>query len=349
MSNLFNYGTQGIIIGSQNPANAASELTGSIPLNGVQSSRVSINYPRQETVDWGEGGEPFLSTRPTAALEFSYVFAHGVNESGLGFSFTSGVPALVNLNNEANYYILINQGNLDQIGYAGTNNYVMAFGNGLMTRYDFRAAVGQMTVCTVGMDCLNLLIQGTGTGQITPYINKQNGAASTGQYKLPSFKQNVSGYFEAAPSAITLSFDSGSIIGSALSGNVSCPLQTFGFTLDLSRNASKQLGYAYPDNRPIRWPLTISIQADAYLNGLQVDALNRFGCPDSGLAFNVAFQSGAKTVDYFSMRFIGAKLGGQTFVEQVGAYTKVSMSWSTKIYDINKVSGNAGNFFMNYA
>jgi hypothetical protein len=349
MSQLFNYGTQGIIIGSTSPSNWTAEYTGSTPINGAQSSSVVFTYPRQDTIDWSEGGDPFLATRPIATLGFSYIFAHGTNESGLGFVFGSGTPALANLNSERNYYILINQANYDQIGYAGGNNFVMAFGNGVITRYDFKSSVGQPTICTVSVDCLNLLIQGTGSGNIIPYINKQNGAACTGKYSLPPFSQAISGYFEAAPSNIILSFDTGSAIGAIMSGNVSCLVQNFGFSVDLSRLASKQLGYAYPDNRPIHWPVTVSIHADAYVNGFQADALNRFGCPDSGWNFNVTFKSGASTVDYYSVQFIGAKLGNESFSEQIGDYTKVSMDWTTKIYDINRISGTAGNLFMNYA
>ena len=348
MSNVFNYGTQGIVIGSNSPSNWIYESTGSQPLNGVQSSSVVLNYPRQDVVDWGEGGDQFLSTKPSATLQFSYVFASGLNESYLGFLFGSGTPALVNLNQERNYYILINQGNNDQIRSTGTNNYVMAFGNGLITKYSMSSSVGQPTVCNVAVDCLNVLIQGTGTGQIIPYINKQNGSLSTGQYTLPPFIQTVGRYFEAAPSNIVLSFDTGSAIGAVMSGNVSCIIQNFNFSVDLGRLSSKRLGYAYPDNRPIHYPVSVSIHADAYLNGLQTDALSRFTCPDSGWNFTVAFNSGIGVLDHFSLKFLNAKLTSESITEQVGGYTKASMDWVVKIYDINRFSGNAGNLFMNY-
>lgn len=277
MSNLFNYATQGLVVGGTVPSSWLFESIASTPINGVQSSQITLNYPRTETVDWAGGGDPFLAVRPTATLQFSYVFASGTNEGNLGFALNNqtgaaSVPALINLNSERNYYLLINQGYLDQIGYVGGNNYVMAFGNGLITQYSMSAAVGQPTTCSVSIEALSLFVQGTGNNNPIPYVNKESGTFATGIYSFPAFSQLVSNYFEAMPSNIILTVDSGCAIGAILSGNLSCPLQSFGYSMDLSRTASKGLGWAYPDTRGIRWPVTVQIMADAYLNSLQQDA-----------------------------------------------------------------------------
>jgi hypothetical protein len=346
MSNLFNYGTYGVIVGSNSPYNWLVESTGAVPINGVQSSQVSLTYGRQDIMDWAGGGDPVLATRPQATLDFSYVFGYGVNEGNLGFVLNSGIPALSNLNLERNYYVLINQANFDQIGYKGTNNYTLAFGNGVITKYDFRAAVSQPSVCSVSVDCLNMLIQGTGSGNAIPSINQQNGSLSTGIYNFPPFNQGVTGYFEAAPSQILLNFGSGSVVGTLMSGSVFCPVQDFSFSVSTPRMATKSLGWAYPSSRPIRWPVTISINANAYLNGMQVDALNKFLPLDSGISFGVSFYSGVNKLDFFSFQFQNAKLNNQSVIENIGNSTKVSLSWSVNIYDINATGGIAGNFFM---
>lgn len=346
--NLFNYSTQGVIVGGAVPSSWNFESIASAPINGVQSSQVTMAYPRQETPDWGGGGEPVLIQRPRATLEFSYLFSNGTNEKNLGFALSTFVPALSNLNNERNYYVYIDQVNQDLIGYKGVNSYVMAFGNGLITKYDFRANVGQPTIASVTVDALNLLIQGSGSGNPIPYVNKQSGTFATGIYSFPTFSQSISNYFEAAPSNINLTFDTGSAIGAMLSGNSSCPLQSFGFTIDMSRAPAQELGWAYPITRSIRWPLTISINATAYLNGLQADALNRFGCPDSGYNFTVAFTSGIGVTDSFSFSFLGVKMDNEVITASITDYNKVSFNWTCKIYDINRTSGNAGNVFFNY-
>ena len=352
MSNLFNYATQGLVVGGTVPSSWLFESIASTPINGVQSSQITLNYPRTETVDWAGGGDPFLAVRPTATLQFSYVFASGTNEGNLGFALNNqtgaaSVPALINLNSERNYYLLINQGYLDQIGYVGGNNYVMAFGNGLITQYSMSAAVGQPTTCSVSIEALSLFVQGTGNNNPIPYVNKQSGTFATGIYSFPAFSQLVSNYFEAMPSNIILTVDSGCAIGAILSGNLSCPLQSFGYSMDLSRTASKGLGWAYPDTRGIRWPVTVQIRADAYLNSLQQDALTRFGCPDSGWAFSVNFNGAYKVLDPFSLYFTNAKLNTESISISTKEYDRVSLSWTVSIYDVNRVTGNVGNFFMN--
>jgi hypothetical protein len=347
MANVFNYSTQGIVVGTTAPYSWNFESFASNPVNGVQSSQITVSYPRQDMTDWCGNGDPVLVTRPNATLQFSYVFSNGINEGNMGFALGNAIPALSLLNNERNYYVFIDQVNQDLIGYGGSNSFVMALGNGLITKYEFAANVGQPSTCNVTVDCLNLLIQGTGTSNIIPPIDKVSGILSTGSYLFPAFYQTVNDYFEAAPSNITLSFDTGSAMGAVLSGNTSCPLQSFNFTVDMPRLAAKNLGWAYPTTRSLRWPVTVSIHADAYLNGLQIDALNRFGCPDSGWNFNVAFISGAgDQIDPLSFQFNGAKLDSQAFTARIGDYNKVSFDWTAKIYDINRVSGT--NFFINY-
>lgn len=345
MSNLFNYGTQGILVGGTLPYKGTFELISATPLNGVQSSAVSLTLPRQDIMDWAGNGEPVMVDRPRAELQFTYVFSNGRNEQILGFTQGNNlVPALLNMNAERNYYILINQEHYDQIGTSGLHNYVMAFGNGIVSRYDFKAQVGQPTLCTVSVDCLNVLIQGTGSGQLLPSVYKESGTYPTGRYSLPPFTQEITSYFEAAPSNINIVFDSGSTIGAALSGQNSCPIQMFDFTVDMTRTQSKILGWAYPDVRPLRYPLSVNIHADAYLNGFQIDALNRMGCPDSGWNFAVHFTSGYGVEDPFYFQFNGVKLDSEIFTASIGASNKVSFNWTCKIYDINRQSG--ANFFM---
>ena len=347
MSNVFNYSTQGITVGSTAPYSWVFESFASNPVNGVQSSQITVSYPRQDMTDWCGNGEPVIVTRPGATLQFSYIFSNGINEGNMGFALGNSIPALSLLNNERNYYVFIDQVNQDLIGYGGNNTFVMALGNGLITKYEFMATVGQPSLCNVTVDCLNLLIQGTGTNNVIPPIDKVSGALSTGTYLFPAFYQTVNNYFEAAPSNIRLNFDTGSAFGAVLSGSTSCPLQSFSFTIDTPRSAAKSLGWAYPTTRSMQWPVTISIHADAYLNGLQVDALNRFGCPDSGWNFNVSFISGAgNQIDPLSFQFNGAKLNSQAFTARIGDYNKVSLDWTAKIYDINRVSGT--NFFINH-
>jgi len=347
MSQLFNYGTVGVLVGGKSPLSSAFEALSIVPVEGVQSSSITLTYNRQDTNDWAGAGDPILVQRPRASLEFTYIYSSGINEGNLGFITNGIVPALTALNIEQNYYVLIDQAHQDLIGYNGTNLVTMAFGNGVLNRYQLQAGVGQLTTVTVGVEALNLLIQSSGSG-ILPSVYNQAGTYPTGTYVLPAFTQQTSGHgahFESMPASILLSFDTGSAIGAALSGANSCPLQSFNFSIDLTRTDVDQLGWAYPVNRPLHYPINISIHADAYLNGFQLDALNRLGCPDSGWNFTVQFENSCSTLDPFSFYFQGAKLDTETFTMSTqGGSEKVSFNWNLKVYDVNRVSGY--NLFM---
>lgn len=342
-TDFFNYGSVGIFAGTSAPYSPNTETLGSTLIHGVQSSSVTLDYPRSDIMGWDENGDQVLLQRPRAELFFSYIFASGINESSIGLmAFPSGVaPALDNINQERNYYVAYNEDSRDIVGSSPADCKIMAFGNGLLSRYDFNASIGQPTLVTATIQALNLLIQPSGSGQVLPAVSKRAGDATTGRYSLPIPSSNpISDYFESRPSSITLTFDTGCAVGVALSGQTACPLQSFGFSIDLPRAESKHLGWAYPEYRPVVWPATISMSATAYLTDPQEDALNRFGCPDSGMDFSVGFKNGCSSLDPISFVFKGAKLTSQSFRNQIGSLSQVSLNWSLKIFDINRDNQN---------
>ena len=338
--NFFNFGVQALFVGGNSPYDTDLENAASKIVQGVQSANVSVTIPRLDEFGWDGGGNREIVERPTAELSYAYIFTSGVNESNIGLTVATATPALSSLNEERNYYLVANQEHLDQNSYRGLNNKVLAFGNGVLTNYSFSAGVGQVSTVNATIQGLNLLIQDSGSGQVLPSIVKQDGTQWTGVYQLPAATPAISGYFEASPGNLILSFATGCALGTMLSGNESCPLQSFKFNIDIPRGNIKDLGWAYPNNRPIQWPVSIGISADAYLNNLQTDALNRFNCADSGFDFSVGFRNSCGTVDRIQFAFAGAKLDSQTFSAQVGALNRVSFNWSLKIMDIARSSPN---------
>ncbi len=345
----FQFNVAALLAGGSSPYSASFEGIAARALQGITSAQFALSYPRSDTFGWDGAGNQELITRPRADLTFGYVYASGKNELNLGFLSTSngGTSALANLNEERNYYLLANQANQDEFAYSGWNNNVFSLGNGVITKYDFAAAVGQPSTVNVAVEGLNLLIQPSGTGQPLPSINKQTGSAVTGLYTLSFPTQAVGNYFEAAPASIVLTFNTGCAIGVLLSGQNACPITSFGYSISLPRNEVKDMGWAYPNNRPIAWPVVIGIHAEAALSQVQYDALTRFGCPDSGQSFSVAFKTNCSLTDDLTYTFNGAKLDTESISVSVGGGTaRVSLNWSLHIYDINRVSNGAPNFFI---
>lgn len=345
---LFNYGVESLYVGSASPYSAAFESLAATALQGIQSANVALTFPRQDTFSWDGACGPEMITRPRAELTYSYVFASGTNENSIGLTVNNGgrTAALSAINTERNYYLVINRDRLDMLGYAGQNMRVMGLGNAVITQYSFEAAVGQPSIVNVTAEALNLLIQPSGSGQPIPAIYKQTGSAPTGLYTLSAASQTVRSYFEAAPGNILLTFDTGCAIGVAMSGANSCPVESFGFAIGLPRADVKDLGWAYPDMRPIQWPVTITIHADAVVNDLQLDTLNRLQCADSGWGFSVGFNRTCGSSENLTFQFDGAKLDSQNFVASIGPSNRVSLNWSLKIIDINRTGANSPNFYI---
>ncbi len=348
---MFDFTVQSAYIGGASPYSPAFETIATRTLQGVQSARVALVYPRTDLYSWEGAGDQEMVGRARAELSLSYIFASGINEQALGFIVApnSSASALSNVNTERNCYLLANLAHVDNVGYVGTNSIVMALGNGLLTHYDLSAQVGQPTVANVTLQGLNLLFQASGSGQPLPAIQKLTAAATTGLYALPVAAQDIRTYFEAMPPSIQLAFSSGSAVGMAMSGSNSIPLESFRFSLDLPRTDMQAVGWAYPEARPVVWPATIQVAATARLNEFQLDAINRFGgTQDSGQFFTVAFKNDATPVDAdaFAFKFVGAKLDTEGISTQVGGgSTSVDLSWTLKIFDVNRM-GTAPNFYL---
>lgn len=349
---LWQFNTAAAIAGSASPTSASFESIASQTLEGVQSAQFAIVLPHEDAFDWQGGGDQVAVQRPRAELNLTWLFASGVNEAAIGLvSSPSGtISALSAANDERNYYLLVNQDNLDAIGHVDPGSRVLALGQGVLTRYGFSAQVGQPSAANATIEGLNLLIQPSGSNQPLPALHKQGGSGLTGLYTLPVPSQTVSSYFEAAPASIVLTFATGCALGVLLSGQNACPVESFGFTVELPRTEMRDLGWAYPAARPVVWPAVIGIQATARLNQFQLDALNRPTCPDTGHAFAVGFKNSCSTQDAFAFQFNGAKLDSQSIGVSVGGgVAEVSLSWSLKVMDVARVGPSAPNFYLTRA
>ncbi len=343
---MFNYGVKALYVGGASPYSFLFEQMTKNSIQNVISTNIGLVYPRNDIMGWDGAGNQEQVDRPRVQLSYSYLPVSGYNEGNVGFVVGGLAPALYNLNTERNYYIAANNVGVDAFSYTGTNSFIMALGNCALTHYDFSAAVGQLSVANVAVEALNFLIQTGGSGQILPAITKQTASAVTGLYTLNAPVKAVGNFTEVQPGSIILNFDTGSAIGAVLSGNNACLVQSFKFGMDIPRQSVKSLGWAYPETRSVIWPITIGIQADVCLNGLQLDALNRYNCADSGYNFSVQFKNSCTTNDLYGFQFVGAKLNSQTFAGRVGNVDVVSFNWSLKINDINRVASGLPNFLI---
>lgn len=349
---FFNYGTQALAVDG-NDAYASS--TGTInQLTRVVSSTLTLDYLRNDVFGWEGGGQETIVERPKATLSFSYFPTNGKNERSLGF-VTDGINnPLTGLDIERNYYAIINQGAFDVMGYSGWNNKIMSVGNGLITNYSLSASVGQVVTANVTVDSLNVLIQNSGSGQLLPSVNKQDGSAYTGLYTLPFFTEkfnpaltdSVNNMSALSPMDMTLQFDTGSTFGLYLSGQYACPMQSVSLSLNLPRHAVKNMGWAYPSSRQMQPPISIDLSAEAYLTDYQLAALAAFRCLDSGFDVNLIFNISCGTVSTLEYRVKNVKLESQSFISAVGNLNRVQFGWKSQIYNFNQTGVGISALFI---
>lgn len=352
MNQFFNYGTQALAADGNN---AYASSTGSINLlTRVTTSSIAIDYLRSDVFGWEGGGQETIVERPKVNFSFSYFATNGRNERLMGF-VTDGINnALTGLNVERNYYAVINQDNFDVMGYSGRNNKIMGIGNAILSNYTVSAAVGQLVNVGVSLDALNLVIQNSGSGQLLPSVNKQDGSAYTGLYTLPFFYEtfnpsvadSVNNLSALSPMDMTLQFDTGSTFGVSLSGQTSCALQSATLNVSMPRGTVKNIGWAYPESRQLQPPMSVDVQADAYLTEYQLGTLNQFKCLDSGFDINFIFNTACNGNSVLEYRIKNAKLESQSFVSLVGALNRVSFTWKSQIYNLAQTGVGISAFFI---
>jgi hypothetical protein len=347
MPDFFNFGVQNLLVGSTAPYSGPFESGNISPINGVQSADFSLNWPRQDIGIWDGNGSAEIITRPTAQLDFGFIYSPLIDltKFGLSYNYTGKTnPALSNLNYEKNYYLVANIEGRDMIGHDNNaNSRVLGLGNAVLNRLTFNSSIGQASSMSMSVDGLNLLVQTGDFNQPLPSISKQNGNPSTGLYSIPVTSQTVTNYFASAPSSIVLSFESGMGLGLNTSGQNQIPLDSFSFTVDIPRVFVKDLGWAYPENRPVQWPVTVTVSANGTLNRFQSDYINRYLC-NTGMSFSVDFKTGCNLLSPVSFRFDGAKLDSEAISASIGSLDTANLNWSLKIFDINR---KYPNFYIN--
>jgi len=344
MATVFNLGSQLLAVQTGDPYLSNPSL---VPLNRVQSVNLQINQVREALFDMNGGGSNTLVIRPPSTVEFSYYLSSGSNEKLLGFPVdNSSVLAALN-SSEQNYYFTANADRQDVFNYSGDKIRTWALGNGVITNYSISCAVGQIPTANVTVDCLNVLLQTGKNNQYLPSVNKQTAINSTGIYNLPVFQTEQNSFSVVRPGDAELIFSEESAIGVLLSGANRCPINSFSATIDLPRNAIKELGWAYSESKPLQTPISINVQANANVTEYQATLLNQGLCPDDGVSITLKLKRPCGQSGEIEYTFNGLKLDSQNISAQFGQVNKINFNWSAKVYDLIRSEINSPNFFFN--
>jgi hypothetical protein len=299
---------------------------------------------------------------PTVGLDFSYYVTDGLNERLMGFNMYSpndttntvevaqSISGLLADLQGNNYYILTVQEGEDVVGTTtsttpANSNTIVGIGNGFISEYSFDASVGAIPTASVTVEAFNIkadALTGSALGVITgnsPAINILTSpavkfAGTETAYGLSgAFTTGVSNVTALRPGDIilTLSNPDGMV---DVAGANSAHIQSFQFTIPLSRTILQRLGNTFGFARVIDVPINMDITISAIVSELKT--MNLFDELFTGTKTNFTIQlndfNGTAKVKY---GISGALLSSETYSENLGDNQSVDLTFSLQLGGAN--------------
>jgi hypothetical protein len=333
-------------------------------LDRVQNCNFNFTINRQDINEFGKLAriDSIVMESPTVGLDFSYYITDGLNERLMGFNMYSpndttntietaqSISGLLGDLQGNNYYILTVQEGEDVVGTTSSttpanSNTVVGIGNGFISEYSFDASVGAIPTASVTVEAFNIkadALTGNSNGVITgtsPAINITGSPAtkftSTGtSYGLSgAFTTGISNVTALRPGDIVLSLNNpdGMI---DVSGANSAHIQSFQFTIPLSRTILQRLGNTFGFARVINVPINMDITINGIVSELKT--MNLFDELLTGTKTNFTITlndySGSAKVKY---GISGALLSSETYSENLGDNQSVDLTFSLQLGGAN--------------
>jgi hypothetical protein len=333
-------------------------------LDRVQSCNFNFTINRQDINEFGKLAriDSIVMESPTVGLDFSYYITDGLNERLMGFNMYSTADAtntnpagqsisglLADLQGN-NYYILTVQDGEDVVGTStsttpANSNTIVGIGNGFISEYSFDASVGAIPTASVTVEAFNIkadALTGTANGVITGFSPAIDITASPAtkftssgtSYGLSgSFTTGVSNVTALRPGDIVLSLSNPDGMIDVAGAN-SAHIQSFQFTIPLSRTILQRLGNTFGFARVINVPINMDITVSAIVNELKT--MNLFDELITGTKTNFSIQlndyNGSGKVRY---GISGALLSSETYSENLGDNQTVDLTFNVQLGGAN--------------
>ena len=287
-------------------------------LDRVQNCNFNFTINRQDINEFGKLAriDSIVMESPTVGLDFSYYVTDGLNERLMGFNMYSpndvnntietaqSISGLLSDIQGNNYYILTVQDGEDVVGTDSSTtpantNTIVGIGNGFISEYSFDASVGAIPTASVTVEAFNIkadALTGLANGVITGYSPAID-ITTTPATKLTSVATayGLSGAFSTGVSTVT-ALRPGDIVLSLsnpdgmidVAGANSAHIQSFQFTIPLSRTILQRLGNTFGFARVVNVPINMDITISAIVSELK--SMNLFDELLTGTKTNFTIQ-----------------------------------------------------------
>jgi hypothetical protein len=352
-------------------------------LDRVQNCNFNFTINRQDINELGQLAriDSIVNDTPTVGLDFSYYITDGLNERLMGFNFSgrsleadnqsiSGSSAISGLMVDTqgnNYYILTVDEGEDVVGATLTSpsNSIISVGNGFITEYSLDASVGNIPTASVTVEGFNIksdvdknrLLDNartvlTGT---SPAINYTETPATrlTGINRayIIGTGNNTTGVSTVSalrPGDIVLSLPVNDGFTDLDDASSKAHIQSFAFTIPLTRTVLQRLGNVFGFARVLEVPLNMDITINAIVNELQTaDIFDQLcGAADKKnftVTLNQCADVGGTVTPKIVYLIKGAILSSENFSTDIGGNQTVDLTYNVQIGGANDT--NNGVFF----
>ena len=335
-------------------------------LDRVQSCNFNFTINRQDINEFGKLArlDSIVIESPTVGLDFSYYITDGLNERLLGFNITGGSNDAGNTVNGAqavsglladlegnNYYIVTVQEGEDVVGTASSlppaaSNTVVAIGNGFISEYAFEASVGAIPTATVTVEGFNIKADaatGDAAGVVTgssPAIDITASPAVklTGYqtaYKLAGpFTTGTTNVTALRPGDIVLTLPSNNDGFSDIQGANSAHIQSFSFTIPLSRTVLQRLGNTFGFARVVDVPINMDITISAIVSELTTKNIFDNLCSSNKQNMSILLKD-CNNSGKMQFAISGAIFQSETYSQNLGDNQTVDITYTVQIGGAN--------------
>jgi hypothetical protein len=335
-------------------------------LDRVQSCNFNFTINRQDINEFGKLArlDSIVMESPTVGLDFSYYVTNGLNERLLGFNITGGSNDAGNTVNGAqavsglladlegnNYYIVTVQEGEDVVGTASSlppaaSNTVVAIGNGFISEYAFEASVGAIPTATVTVEGFNIKADaatGDSAGVVTgssPAIDITASPAVklTGyetSYKLAGpFATGTPSVTALRPGDIVLTLPSNNDGFSDIQGANSAHIQSFSFTIPLSRTVLQRLGNTFGFARVVDVPINMDITISAIVSELTTKNIFDNLCSANKQNMSILLKD-CNNSGKMQFAISGAIFQSETYSQNLGDNQTVDITYTVQIGGAN--------------
>jgi type VI protein secretion system component Hcp len=292
-----------------------------------------------------------ITEAPTVNLSFSYFVTDGKDEARLGLvtSGTGSVGAITNIINKTeaqkNYFIPSVQEGEDLVGQDGQDVVdVRCIGNAFLSSYSVEGSVGGFLTANVAVEGSNAAYHLGGSGNPIPAINPTNGQPVTGfNYAIPLATTGDAGQpIVIKQGDLEVDFViNGDHIGATVTGVGGAHIQSFTLSVPLTREQLQKLGSRYAYDRPITFPVDVSLSVSALTNQITTGDLSDLFCGTDTYDITIrAKQTCGDHEDLIVYTLKGATLDSQNFTDSIGPAETVDLNFTSSIGGPNDTRSN---------